>query len=205
MHVNIDAGDWTWATAAKQGMPWTCVTSRTFRICLEHLCVNNTKQKHDTLYVNHCWPVLLSNGPFDKKCKDNFCIHSWTRWSQLAQPGTGNSGHVSWHVLDTTPKYSEHSDSADMSALDSPAGDLHREVLGRNHTHHVWPLKTSGSCWVPPHYPLRSLKRLRRSATTCPILRQIKKFNSGVSVIILSRCIVNSLMIKKNGAELTSD
>ena len=55
--------------------------------------------------------------------------------------------------------YSEHSDSADMSALYSPAGDLHSEVLGRQLSDQVWPLTTSGSHWAPLHQTLRSLKK----------------------------------------------
>lgn len=33
----------------------------------------------------------------------------------------------------------------------TPAGDLHSEALGRQHSDQVWPLKTSGSRWAPPH------------------------------------------------------
>lgn len=60
-------------------------------------------------------------------------------------------GNMSLHVPNRPPKYSEHSDWADTFALalPSPAGDLHSEVHSRQHSDQVWPLKTSGSRWVP--------------------------------------------------------
>lgn len=45
-----------------------------------------------------------------------------------------------------------------MSALHSPVGDLHSEVLGRRHSDQVWPLKTSGSRWATPTLPTQESK-----------------------------------------------
>ena len=104
---------------------------------------------------------------------------------------TAGNGHESWHVPNRAPKYSEHSDSADMSALHSPAGDLHIEALGRQHSDQAWPLKTSGSrCAHPP--PQEGRLRNSKEVLDC----------------VLPKCAVNSLMADKkllSWAEMTLD
>lgn len=71
---------------------------------------------------------------------------------------TVGNGHENWHVPNRARKYSEHSDSADTSALHSPDSDLHSEVLGRQRSDQAWPLKTSGSRWAPLHLPTQDSK-----------------------------------------------
>ena len=76
-----------------------------------------------------------------------------------------------------------------MFILHPPAGDLHSEVLSKQHSHQVWSLKTSASCWASP---LRSQKRQTSCASTCLILGEVGEW--GVGATVLSQCIVRSVI-----------
>lgn len=135
--------------------------------------------KHDMSHARQLWPLLHH---FIKN------VLKKPHWWQV----TVGNGHESWHVPSRARKYSEHSDSADMSTLHSPAGDLHSEVLSRQHSDQVWPLKTSGSHWAPPHWTEESKE--------ADVMCEVKEFKGGITAAVPSKCIVK---IRSCWADLT--
>lgn len=120
---------------------------------------------------------------------------------------TAGNGHESWRVPDRARKYSEHRDWADTSALHSPAGDLHSDVLGRQSSDQAWPLKTSGPRWAPPRLPTQESDDAEQTwcVSTCPLPGEVKEFigRGGGSRCICPVRTHSKQKIRRCGGDLT--